>query len=118
MSTKVYDLIGDTGITVDDGEKLYTTIIPDLKAGKEVRLDFSKVRVLASPFLNAAIGRLLRDFTPDELNKLLHIDHFPPTATAILRRVIENAREYFSDNKTRTFIDSLLNNGTPSSKNE
>jgi hypothetical protein len=63
------------------------------KAGNAVELDFENVTVLASPFLNAAIGRLLKDIKPSNLNRLLKITNLVPTGLAVLRRVIENSKD-------------------------
>ena len=52
---------------------------PELVADREVTLDFDGVSVFASPFLNAAIGQLLKDVRPEDLNRLLRIEKLNPT---------------------------------------
>jgi hypothetical protein len=61
-----------------------------------VELDFDGVEVVASPFFNAGIGRLLADLSPDLLNAHLRFAHLSVLADRILRRVIENARDYYA----------------------
>lgn len=49
--------------------------------------------------MNAAIGQLLRDIAPDDLNRLLVINRQKITRVglSILKVVISNAKAYYSD---------------------
>jgi hypothetical protein len=95
------DVVGDNCITVEDGEKLHKMILPALKSGDIVELDFSGVSVFASPFFNASIGALLKDISANDLNAQLKFNQLSPTGRAILRRVIENAKDYYSKKEVR-----------------
>ena len=90
-----------------------------------MELDFTKVGVFASPFFNVAIGQLLRDIKSEDLNRLLKVSNMTPAGLAVLRRVIENSKRYYSDEKHakpltkfclkrwRTFsVRKLLNSGS------
>lgn len=108
MKINVFDLVGENCLTIVDGQKVYDLIYPELLAGHEVELDFDKAKVFASPFFNTAIGRLLKDLKPEDLNRLLKVSNIIPAGYAVLKRVIENSKQYFSDEKTRETIDAIL----------
>jgi len=108
MKINVYEMIGENCITLEDGQTIFDLIHPKLTAGNAVELDFENVTVLASPFLNAAIGRLLKDIKPGNLNRLLKITNLVPTGLAVLRRVIENSKEYYSNPNVRKAVDEIL----------
>jgi hypothetical protein len=95
-------------ITLEDGQKVFDLIHPDLLAGHIVELDFTNVTVFASPFFNSAIGRLLKDIKPDNLNRLLKITNLVPAGLTVLKRVIENSKEYYSNEGARKARDEVL----------
>ncbi len=108
MKINVFDLVGENCITLEDGQKIFNLIHPELSGGNIVDLDFKDVKIFASPFFNAAIGRLLKDIKPDDLNRLLKITNIVPTGLAVLKRVIENSKEYYSNPNVRKAVDEVL----------
>ena len=108
MKIDVHKIIDENCITLEDGQKIFDLIHPELTAGNAVELDFENVTVLASPFLNSAIGRLLKDIKPDNLNRLLKITNLVPAGLTVLKRVIENSKEYYSNGAVRKALDEVL----------
>lgn len=108
MKLNVYELIGENCLTMGDGQKVYDLIHSELSANRFVELDFTKVGVFASPFFNVAIGQLLRDIKSEDLNCLLKVSNMTPAGLAVLRRVLENSKRYYSDEKTRKAVDEIL----------
>lgn len=108
MKYVVHDIAGEDAITFDDGQTVYEQIKPELVAGHEVVLDFDGVSVFASPFLNAAIGQLLKEIKPEDLNRLLQIENLNPTGDQVLRRVIENAKKYYASKDYREAQTKVL----------
>lgn len=108
MKLTIKNIIGKNCITIEDGEKVFSLIHSELSAGKSIELDFSDVKIYASPFFNAAIGRLLKDIKPEDLNRLLIISNINPVGLNALKRVIENSKQYYSDPNTRRVIDEIL----------
>ncbi len=108
MIYNIKENIGKNGITLEDGQKVYAVIFSELQAKREIELDFTDVRIVASPFLNAAIGQLLRDFTPDDLNHYLKIRNLSSISRPILKSVIENARDYYSSELVRHAVDEAV----------
>ncbi|HON42575.1 MAG TPA: STAS-like domain-containing protein [Bacillota bacterium] len=104
----VHDVSGVNCITLEDGEKVYELVHPLLSKGVPVTLDFSGVRVFASSFFNSAVGQLFRDLDSDTLNRLLLIVNLESDGTTVLRRVIENSRQYYADPRMREAVDSVM----------
>ncbi|MDN5752054.1 MAG: STAS-like domain-containing protein [Nitrosospira sp.] len=105
----VKELVGENAITLDDGEAIFFRIHDPLIRGEMVELDFDGVEIFASPFFNAGIGRLLADVHPDNLNACLKFQHMPALGDRLLRRVIENAKEYYAANQgQREAIDHIV----------
>ncbi len=108
MKINIKQDIGENCMTVKQGQKLYETIHPDLIAGKTIEIDFSDVRIFASPFFNYAIGQLLQDLTAERLKKLLVISHLNAVGSSTLELVIENAGRYYSDENFRHAKDEVI----------
>lgn len=105
---EVRKLIGENCITLEDGETVYRLIHPELVARHPIDVDFMGVEVYASPFLNAALGRLLEDLKPEVLNDLLKIHGMSGEGHALLVRVIENAKRYYSDPSVREAVNTAV----------
>ncbi|HAX78108.1 MAG TPA: hypothetical protein DCY88_20390 [Cyanobacteria bacterium UBA11372] len=108
MRHDIHDLIGKACMTPDEGQKVYDLIYPELVANRPVELDFARVEIFASPFFNFAIGQLLRDISPDTLNRLLKFSHLNPVGRHVLTRVIENSKQYYSNENTRKAVDEVV----------
>jgi hypothetical protein len=108
MSYRIYEITGEYATDTDSGQKIYDLIHSELLAGKSVELDFNGVSVFASAFFNFAIGQLLKDLSPDTLNELLKITNLSPSGYSILKRVIENAKHYYSDAQYQKAVDTVL----------
>ncbi len=104
----VSELIGNCGITHDDGQSVYGVIHPLLKDGRPISLDFQGVTFFASPFFNAAIGRLLADFTLEFLRENLKPINLSNAGRDTWHRVIENAKSYYNSTVVREAVDSVL----------
>jgi hypothetical protein len=105
----VKEWVGENAMTQDDGDAIYRQIHDPLIRGETVELDFDGVQIFSSPFFNAGIGRLLADCQPADLNARLKVQHISPLGDRVLRRVIENAREYYAaDPEQRQAIDRIV----------
>lgn len=108
MKINIYETVGPNCITYEDGEKIFNLIYPELKKGSSVELDFSNVRVFASPFFNSAIGRLLEDISIGTLKHNLNITNTTSTGNSVISRVIENSKDYYFNPEKRKAIDETL----------
>ena len=108
MNYSIKENVGANGITLQDGQKVYDAIYPELKKSQQVTLDFAEVRIVAPPFLNAAVGQLLRDLSPEDLNRYLKFVNLPTVTRPILKRVIDNAKEYYGNEQVRQAVDEAI----------
>ena len=105
---KVYELVGENAITLDDGQTVYDQIAPSLKGNQPVEVDFKDVDVFSSPFFNAAAGQLLKDIDAAALNRLVKFTNLNPAGNAVLKRVIENAKQYYASPDYRAAQEEAL----------
>jgi STAS-like domain of unknown function (DUF4325) len=108
MRLKVYELFGENCMTQQAGQQLYEKIHSLLKAGQAVELDFDGVKRFLSVFFNFAIGQLLRDIQPEDLEQLLSITHLSPIGQQTYDRVLENAKQYYSNAEYHQAVDEMV----------
>lgn len=108
MAYKIFNIVGKYAITAESGQKVYEEIHPVLFAGNPVELDFTGVKVFASPFFNLAIGQLLKDIPADNLNRLVEFTAISSDGLNVLERVIANAKHYYSDEQFRNAVDTVI----------
>jgi len=104
----VKSCIGENCITQKDGEAIHDLIHPALVSGEGAELDFDGCTVFASLFFNHAIGKLLAEFQPEQLNERLSVVNLNPDARSILTRVIENAKRYYADSQVSEAQDKAI----------
>jgi hypothetical protein len=104
----VADLIGnDTAVSTDDGDSIFQTIQSAFKSEQLVNLDFERIHLLTTAFLNAAIGQLYSSYDSIFLNQNLKLSNVADEDKILFLKVVERAKEYFSDKKG--FEDSANN---------
>lgn len=104
----VAELIGnDTAVSTDDGDAVFQTIKMAFESGAQVELDFEKIHLLTTAFLNAAIGQLYSSYDGNYLNQNLKLSNVADEDKILFAKVVERAKEYFSDK--RGFEDSANN---------
>jgi hypothetical protein len=108
MMYNVVSVVGENCITVEDGERIYQLIHPELTRECDVTLDFSGVSIFASPFFNAAIGQLLRDMSVENLKLHLHFEGLSAHGNHVLVRVIDNAKRYYTNPHFRDSVEKIL----------
>jgi hypothetical protein len=84
-------------IASDDGQKVYRRIAAGLKEDANVTISFLNVSSLTAAFLNTAIGQLYGNFKEDQIRSRLTIRDMHPDDLALLKRVVDTAKEYFKD---------------------
>lgn len=108
MKYKVDEIVGQYCITADGGQKLYDLIYPELNACNPVELDFTGVKVFASPFFNFALGQLLRDIPAEKLWGLVQFTALNPNGQYVLERVLANAKHYYSDKQFQDAVNAVV----------
>ena len=96
VMVRVFDIVGGPlCVSAEDGQRVHDKIAPLLRDGQKVVLSFEQVETLISAFLNAAIGQLYGEFPEDRIRELLSVRDLDEDDTAVLKRVVENAKAYF-----------------------
>lgn len=107
---EVVMIVGENAISMQSGTNLYEQMYGFLKSGEKIELDFASVQLFASPFFNASIGLLLKDFDVDVLQSQLKIVNLDKVGLQLLNHVITNAIKYYDkDSKIADAIKSTKN---------
>ena len=96
LAIRVGEVVGsEFCVASDDGQTVHDRVAGALRAGGAVSLSFLNVQALTSAFLNAAIGQLYGEFSEDQVRSLLSVDDIDQDDLALLKRVVDTAKEYF-----------------------
>src|SRR3990172_10096601 len=100
LSLSIFEVVGSPlCVASDDGQRVHDRIAAALKEGSNVAVSFLNVSSLTSAFLNAAIGQLYGSFTENQIRSRLTVKDIQPDDLALLKRVVETAKQYFKDPK-------------------
>ena len=101
IKLKVADLIGSTlCISAEDGQKVFAKVEQLVKDGKQVTISFENVTMLISLFMNVAIGQLYGSFSEETIRAQLKVEGLSPDDMELLKRVVDNAKKYYSNKKS------------------
>ena len=102
----MYQMFGENVLNPEDGERLRLVIRDELLARRDVVLDFEGVRIVASAFLNAAIGQLYADVPEDLIKQHLKVPNLSDIGKFALKRVVDNSKRYYSDPRYRSAFNA------------
>ena len=98
LTISIFEVVGSPlCVASSDGQKIYDRLAAALKEGRSTTLSFHNVSTLTSAFLNAAIGQLYGHFSEEQIRSLLKVTDMEPDDLALLKRVVETAKQYFKD---------------------
>ena len=98
IKISIFEVVGSSlCVASSDGQKVYDRLDAALKADRIVTLSFHNVTTLTSAFLNAAIGQLYGTFSEEQIRDLLKVEDMEQDDLALLKRVVDNAKQYFKD---------------------
>jgi len=86
-------------VASDDGQRVYDRIAGALGEERSVTVSFRNVSSLTAAFLNAAIGQLYDTVSEDKIRAMLKVKDMQPDDLALLKRVVDTAKQYFKDRK-------------------
>lgn len=94
----IFEVVGSPlCVSSSDGQKVFERLAAAIKEGGKVVLSFYNVSTLTSAFLNAAIGQLYGEFSEEQIRSLLKVQDIQSDDLALLKRVVETAKQYFKD---------------------
>ena len=100
ITLNVFEIVGSPlCVASDDGQRVYDRIASAFKEDRNVTVSFLNVSSLTSAFLNAAIGQLYGSFGEEQIRSHLKVKDMQPDDLALLKRVVDTAKEYFKDPK-------------------
>ena len=108
MKVMIKDIIGISCITAEDGDKVYQMVYKQLKKGDEIILNFRDVKYFNAVFFNAAIGKLLKDFTDLQLKRLLHIKNITDETQSLIELVVKNSTKYYDNPDYQKIVDEVI----------
>jgi len=98
MTLSIFTVVGSPlCVASGDGQKVYERLAAVLREGRSVILSFHNISTLTSAFLNAAVGQLYGEFSEEQIRALLKVQDMQPDDLALLKRVVETAKQYFKD---------------------
>ncbi|MFH1096326.1 MAG: STAS-like domain-containing protein [Candidatus Desantisbacteria bacterium] len=98
MELSIFEIVGSPlCVASGDGQKVYDRLAAALKEGRSVTLSFYNITILTSAFLNAAIGQLYGALSEEKIRALLKVRDMQADDLALLKRVVETAKQYFKD---------------------
>lgn len=106
MKLDVGEVVGLHCIASEDGEQVFERVQAALEGDDDrVVLDFGAVEIVVSPFFNALYGALAEAYTADKINSRVEFANLSGDGRAVLQRVIDNARDYYTHPKVREYYD-------------
>jgi len=97
---KIIDVVGTPlCVAVEDGQKVYIAIHDNIASSKIVELSFAGVTRLTTLFLNVAVGQLYNEFSDEHVREHLKIADADQRALALLKLVVDGAKQFFAKNK-------------------
>lgn len=98
LELSIFEIVGSPlCVASSDGQKVHDRLAAALKEGRGITLSFHNITTLTSAFLNAAIGQLYGTLSEGEIRSLLKVQDIQSDDLALLKRVIETAKQYFKD---------------------
>ena len=100
ITIKMFEVVGsELCVASEDGQNVYEQVAAAFRKGRRVQLSFLNVESLTSAFLNAAVGQLYGQFSEEQIRAGLQVSDMAPEDLALLKRVVDTAKEYFKDPK-------------------
>jgi hypothetical protein len=104
----VHSRTGENAVTKEDGLELFNQLLPLLEKGEEIILDFDGVKVLATPFMNHSLGRLMSKYGIEGFDSKIKLERLSQAGGLILSRVRKNVASGVNDLDIESELESLL----------
>lgn len=99
-----------SALTQEQGNIIYAKIEEAIKNKQAIKLDFSGIKRMISPFLNNAIGQLYGKYNREQISEYLFIENFPDEKKSTLNIVIANAKRYYKNKEQYSaIVEEVIN---------
>lgn len=85
------------GVTPEEGQPIRDRIYANIKEGTPVILDFDRMQLITTAFLNVVIGTLYKEFSSEDLKKLLLFENLTDGIAMRIKRVTNNAKLFYEN---------------------
>ncbi|MDR1699308.1 MAG: STAS-like domain-containing protein [Prevotellaceae bacterium] len=93
INMEVATIIGDVyAIEAKEGQKVFAIIKKAFEENSKVVLSFLNIKIVATAFLNAAIGELYRDFSEEYIRENLKFENLNESSIVKLKKVVDTAK--------------------------
>jgi hypothetical protein len=108
MRIKLAESIGENCLAVDHGKKLNDLILPVLRRGDPVELDFSGVKTMLTPFLHTGLGKLLDFYEKEYLMRNLSFCNITAEQLQTVNAYLDRADRADTDKSHREAMQELF----------
>lgn len=95
LKIEMVDLIGKSALSMGVGGILHDKILPHLRNGTSLELDFNGIQFYSSSFFNASIGLLLKEFSIEDIQRLIKLKNMSDNGRSILNYVVHHAIHFY-----------------------
>ncbi|EFS20639.1 hypothetical protein FSBG_00136 [Fusobacterium gonidiaformans 3-1-5R] len=97
MKIKVFEIIGGQfAVSAEKGKTLYDSIVKNISLGEiPIILDFEGIEMTISTFFNLAYGELFKDYTEEEVEKLVKFENAKEISLSQIKQVKINALKLY-----------------------
>lgn len=85
------------GVTPEEAEPIRERIYASVKSGDPVVLDFARIQLITTAFLNVVIGTLYKEFSSADLKKILTFENLTEGIAMRIKRVTDNAKLFYEN---------------------
>lgn len=104
MNINIFEVTGKAALSMQNGDKIYEIIKSNIGKGEEIDLDFAQVKIFATPFFNASLGRLASEYNTENLLKIIKVINIPKNGEDLIKTSMESSEEI---KKSEEYQDKL-----------
>jgi hypothetical protein len=101
-------VVGENCASIDDGDKVFQLVRPELVKGFQVEIDFQGINLMLTPFLNACFGKLLEQFGREVIMTQVSMRN---TSNELLQRInqfISRKEAEFTQSHDREMLQDIF----------
>ncbi|MBT4435533.1 MAG: STAS-like domain-containing protein [Flavobacteriaceae bacterium] len=100
--------VGKNCASIDDGEKVFELVSPEIAKNLTVEIDFKGVKLMLTPFLNACFGKLLERFGKERTMANVSIRNVPNDFLRKINEFIDQKDKEYTQASEREMLEELF----------